>query len=86
MLLVREQDLAQDARCLWKFGQDRFQNKSLRDFVPSIVYHWYFENESSIIPETLQHVRVRKTKVSFKFWMDYSLENTQCVLPLLSLK
>ncbi len=55
-------------------------------FVPSIAYHWYFENESRIIPETLQHVHVRKTKASFKFLMDYSLKNTQSALPLLSLK
>ncbi len=33
-LLVRELDLTQDTRCLWKFGQDRFQNKSLRHFFP----------------------------------------------------
>ncbi len=39
-LLVRELDLAQNARCLWKFGI----------FVLSIAYHWYFENDSSIIP------------------------------------
>ncbi len=35
--LIRELDLAQDARCLWKFGQDSFQNKSER-FLPRPLF------------------------------------------------
>ncbi len=38
------------------------------------------------IPETLQRACVRKTKVSYKLWMDYSIESAQSPLPLLSLK
>ncbi len=35
--LIRELDLAQDARCLWKFGQDSFQNKS-EGFLPRPLF------------------------------------------------
>ncbi len=82
-LLVRELDLRCLCGSLVRTGS-RINHWGI--FVPSIAYHWYSENESRIIPETLQHVHVRKTKASFKFLMDYSQKNTQSALPLLSLK
>ncbi len=63
---------AQNSRCLCgSLARTSSRINQWGIFVPSIAYHWYFENESRIIPETLQHVHVRKTKV-FRFWMDYS--------------
>ncbi len=63
------------ALSVWKFGQDGSRINHWGIFVPSIVYHWYFENESRIIPETLQHVHVRKTKASFMRWF-MSVQNS----------